>query len=121
MEPIHGLSDESGCFGNASAKLLRNQGNQTAVNCKEDSEGKKFMHWSKHTPLGDTVTSKGGGIVQLNDLISASSSTFLSDFKSVSMAGLSILNSNTTRTAKKKRHLCAYTPSTERSVASNFQ
>lgn len=117
MEPIHGLGDESGCFGKASSNALRNQGNQTAVNCEEDSEGRNFMHWSKHTPLGDTVTSKG---ILLNDLISASSSTFLSDFKSVSMAGLSILNSNT-HTAKKKRHLCAYTPSTERSVASNYQ
>ena len=68
------------------------------------------LHWSKHTPLGGANSRK-----VIFDLISASSSTFLSEYNTVSMAGLSGMGT----TAKKKRHLCAYTPSTNRNFASN--
>ena len=71
-----------------------------------NSSSVELNMWGKHTPMSRNKT----------DLISLSASSFLSEFQNVSMAGLSGMGAS----AQKKRHICAYTPSTNRSFVSEI-
>ena len=71
-----------------------------------NSSSVELNMWGKHTPMSRNKA----------DLISLSASSFLSEFQNVSMAGLSGMGAS----AQKKRHICAYTPSTNRSFVSEI-